>query len=79
MEDGNFFESHHNFYDAKGKNVAHCEMMGAWIILKTRNLVSLPEDLLTNFNTVDKQEGFKILTKEDTRKFAKAPNDLEIS
>ncbi len=75
-EDGKFFEFHHNFYDSNGKNVAHCEMMGAWISLKSRGLISLPEDLLEIFNTVEKPEGFKILTKEDTRKFAKTPKDI---
>ena len=74
-EDGKFFEFYHNFYDAKGKNVAHCEMMGAWISLKTRNLVSLPDTLLAIFNTFEKPEGFRVLTKEDTRRFKKEPRD----
>lgn len=75
-EDGKFFEFHHNFYDSKGKNVAHCEMMGAWMSLKTRGLISLPDNLLNIFNTVEKPEGFRKLTKEDTRRFAKIPKDL---
>ncbi len=75
-KDGKFFEFHHNFYDADGKNVAHCEMIGSWISLTTRNLISLPDDLLTLFNSVERPEGFRILTKEDTRKFAKVPMDL---
>ena len=77
-EDGKFFEFQHNFYDVKGKNVAYCEMIGAWISLKTRSLVCLPNDLLTIFNTVDRPEGFRILTKEDTRKFGKVPMDLKV-
>ncbi|WP_273568384.1 acyl-CoA thioesterase [Maribacter halichondriae] len=77
-EDGKFFEFHHNFYDANGKNVAHCEMMGAWMSLKSHGLISLPEDLLEIFTTVEKPEGFKILTKEDTRKFAKTPKDISL-
>jgi len=75
-EDGKFFEFHHNFYDAKGRNVAHCEMMGAWISLNSRNLVGLPDDLLAIFKTVQRPDGFRMLTKEDTRKFAKVPKDL---
>ena len=75
-EDGKFFEFHHNFYDANGKNVAHCEMMGAWISLKTRKLIPLPDDLLKIFNTVERPDGFRVLTKEDTRRFAKVPKDL---
>lgn len=75
-EDGKFFEFHHNFYNSKGANVAHCEMLGAWIDMKKRALTPLPDDILTIFNQVEKAEGFKMLTKEDTRKFAKQPKDL---
>lgn len=75
-EDGKFFEFHHNFYDAKGRNVAHCEMMGAWMSLETRKLIGLPKELFQMFNSGEKPEGFRILTKEDTRKFAKTPQDL---
>lgn len=77
-EDGKFFEFHHNFYDANGKNVAYCEMMGAWMSLKSRSLIALPEELLKIFNTVERPNGFRILTKEDTRRFAKAPKALEV-
>lgn len=77
-EDGKFFEFYHNFYDSKGRNVAQCEMMGAWISLKSRSLVVLPEDLLETFKAVEKSEDFRILTKEDTRKFAKVPKDVEV-
>ena len=75
-EDGKFFEFHHNFYDHRGRNFAHCEMMGAWMDLKTRSLTALPEDVLNYFDEVEKAEDFRVLTKEDTRKFAKAPKDL---
>jgi len=76
-EDGKFFEFYHNFYDAKGRNFAHCEMMGAWISMKSRGLVSLPKELLKIFNTVEKPDGFRTLTKVDTRKYAKVPKDLQ--
>jgi len=75
-EDGKFFEFHHNFYDYKGRNFAHCEMMGAWVDLKTRNLTGLSDVFLDAFNKIEKAEGFKVLTKEDTRKFARTPKDL---
>ena len=75
-EDGKFFEFHHNFYDVEGRNVAHCEMMGAWISLETRKLIGLPKELLQVFNSTEKPKDFRILTKEDTRKFAKVPKDL---
>lgn len=75
-EDGMFFEFHHNFYDHKGKNFAHCEMMGAWIDMESRVLTPLPEIFMKAFDTVDKASDFKVLTKEDTRKFAKKPVDI---
>ncbi|MRX62993.1 acyl-CoA thioesterase [Maribacter luteus] len=75
-EDGSFFEFHHNFYDSKGRNVAHCEMMGAWISLETRQICALTEELLGRFQELEKPEGYRTLTKEDTRKFAKRPKDL---
>lgn len=75
--DGMFFEFHHNFYDAKGRNFAHCEMMGAWINLNSRALTGLPEEILLQFDTLEKASDFKVLTKEDTRRFSKKPKDLE--
>ena len=75
-EDGMFFEFHHNFYDGHGKNFAHCQIMGAWIDLKTRTLTGLVHEFLGAFNKVPKGDGFKVLTKEDTRKFSVRPKDL---
>ena len=75
-EDGMLFEFNHNFYDSAGKNVAHCEMMGAWMGLKTRKLTVLPDELLEKWNALEKPDGFRILTKEDTRKYARKPKDL---
>ncbi|QBA65212.1 acyl-CoA thioesterase [Muriicola soli] len=75
-EDGMFFEFQHNFYTADGMNVAHCEMMGAWISLETRKLIPLKGELLNRFMDFERAENFKLLTKEDTRKFKKSPKDL---
>lgn len=75
-KDGMFFEFHHNFYDADGKNFARCEMMGAWIDLKERKLTPLPQVFLDAFDKMEKADGFKWLTKEDTRKYAQTPKDL---
>ncbi len=75
-EDGMFFEFHHNFYTADGKNVAHCEMMGGWISLETRKLIGLQGELLDKFLHFERADDFKLLTKEDTRKFRKLPKDL---
>jgi acyl-CoA thioester hydrolase len=75
-EDGMFFGFHHNFYDHKGRNFAHCEIMGAWIDLRSRRLTGLVPELLKTFHQVPKADGFKVLTKEDTRKFSVKPKDL---
>jgi acyl-CoA thioester hydrolase len=75
-EDGMFFEFLHNFYDANGKNFASCEMMGAWIDLKTRQLIGLPEQFNEAMHIVPRAKNFKILTKEDTRRFGKKPENL---
>ncbi len=75
-EDGKFFEFRHDFYDDSGRNFAHCEMMGAWMDLRTRTLIGLPKELMTAFDKEKKAEGFRVLTKKDTRKFAKAPKDM---
>jgi|TARA_R110002049_G_scaffold106898_3_gene254428 acyl-CoA thioester hydrolase len=74
--DGMFFEFHHNFYDGNGKNFAHCQIMGAWIDLRTRKLTGLGTELLEAFSKVPKGDGFTVLTKEDTRKFSVRPKDL---
>lgn len=76
-ENGMYFEFVHNFYDAKGRNVAHCEMLGAWIDLEKRSLTDLPKALYEKFDEVPKTADFKVLTKEDTRKFEKRPKNLE--
>ncbi|WP_046743293.1 acyl-CoA thioesterase [Kordia zhangzhouensis] len=76
-EDGMFFEFVHNFYDIHGKNFASCEMMGAWIDLKTRQLIGLPNEFNTAIAKAPKSENFKILSKEDTRRFGKKPENLQ--
>ncbi|TYA60204.1 acyl-CoA thioesterase [Formosa maritima] len=75
-EDGMFFRFDHNFYNEKGENIAHCEMIGAWINFSTRKLIGLPKNLLEKENTFPKSENFKILTKEDTRVADKMPVHL---
>ncbi|PJB11867.1 MAG: thioesterase [Flavobacteriales bacterium CG_4_9_14_3_um_filter_40_17] len=75
-EDGTFFEFEHNFYTHEGKNIATCDMMGAWIHLQTRKLASPTATMLAAFENADRNENFRILTKEDTRKFGRKPKDL---
>ena len=75
-EDGMFFEFQHDFFDNQGKNFARCEMMGGWLDLKERRRVGLPQEFLDAFEQMEKGEGFKTLTKEDTRRFPRFPKDL---
>ena len=75
-EDGMYFEFHHNFYDHKGRNVAHCELIGGWISLEKRKLIPLPDVFLSRFDGISKPEDFRILTAANTRRFTKRPQDL---
>jgi acyl-CoA thioester hydrolase len=75
-KDGMFFEFHHNFYDPKGRHLAHCEMMGGWIDLASRKLTPLDPELLGKFETMEKAADFRVLTREDTRRHAIPRKDL---
>lgn len=75
-EDGMYFEFVHNLYDSHGKNIASCEIMGGIINMKERKLTSLPSELLSRLSKIEKTSDFKVLTKEDTRKFDKKPKHL---
>lgn len=77
-EDGMFFSIEHNFYDDNGKNLAHSEMLGAWMNFKTRKLTPLNTELMKRANTFPKAKNFEVLTKADTRKYQKRPVDLDI-
>ncbi|WP_372917303.1 acyl-CoA thioesterase [Salegentibacter sp.] len=76
-EDGMYFEFLHNFYDHKGRNFASCEMMGSWIDLEERKLTKLPPELYKNLDSLSHTQDFRVLTKEDTRKFGKRPQHIE--
>lgn len=75
-EDGMFFKFEHNFYNQKGQHLATCDILGAWIDLKSRNLTVLPEQLQSQMKVFPKSENFKAITKEDTRKEGKMPKNL---
>jgi acyl-CoA thioester hydrolase len=75
-EDGMFFQYLHNFYDEKGRNLARCEMMGAFIDLNTRKLTNLPEEILKKFEFLSRTDDFKVITKDDTRKYGMKPTDI---
>lgn len=76
-EDGMFFSFEHDLYNQKGQNCAHCEMLGAWIDMKTRKLIALPRHLLKPLELLGKTEDFKVLTKEDTRKHRVVPKNKD--
>ena len=76
-DDGMFFKIEHNIYNHKGENLANCELLGAWINLSSRELTGLPAEFLQEMNAFPKSADFKILTKEDTRKFGKKPINLK--
>ncbi len=75
-EDGCFFEFKHNFYDYKGRHLAQCEMLGAWMNLRERKITALPEALAELIKEFPKAKDFKVLTKEDTRKHGRIPKDI---
>ncbi len=75
-EDGMFFKFEHNFYNKNRQHMATCDIFGAWINLKTRKLTDLPEPLKQLIEGFPKNDGFKILTKEDTRIAGKRPKNL---
>jgi len=76
-EDGMFFKFVHNFYDHKGRNLARGSMQGGWMDLKTRKMISLPEDLQPMLEKAPKTPDFKILTREDMREHGQSPSDLK--
>lgn len=79
-EDGKYFEFLHDFYDHRGKNIASCEMMGGWMDLKDRKLTGLPPKLFEKLNDLHHTSDFRVLTREDTRKFGKRPKeDINLS
>ncbi|MEZ4875017.1 MAG: thioesterase family protein [Flavobacteriaceae bacterium] len=75
-KEGTFFCFVHNFYNEEGKNLARCEMMGAWIDLKTRKLTAPPHEVWDFLEDINKTHDYKTLTKEDTRRFGQVPIDL---
>jgi acyl-CoA thioester hydrolase len=76
-EEGTFFSFEHNFYNQEGENVARCEMMGAWMNLKTRKLTALPQELKTQFEASNRTTSYKKLTAADTRSHGKLPKNLK--
>jgi acyl-CoA thioester hydrolase len=75
-DDGMYFEFLHNFYDIHGKNFASCEIMGGWIDMKERKLAALPKELMDRLVGLEKTGDFRVLNKEDTRKYGKKPIHL---
>ncbi len=74
--DYKFFQFEQNMYDENGQNMAGYEMMGSWIDMKKRKLATLPQELAELFQHIERTEDFKVLTKEDTRKFGMFPKPI---
>ena len=66
-EDGKFFEFYHNMYDSLGRQVAHAQLMGAWMNLTTRKLTAPTAEMSRVFREAEKGENFRVLTPQDTR------------
>lgn len=75
-DDGRFILFEHNFYNPEGKNLAFAEILFSWIDIKTRKLGTVSKELLEKIEGFPKAKKFKILTKEDTRKYGRKPLDL---
>ena len=75
-DDGMYFEFIHKIYDHNGNNCATCEMMGSWIDLEERRLTTLPDELFEQLDHTPKTKDFRVLTKEDTRKYGKRPVNI---
>jgi len=66
----------HNFYNSEGKNLAYAEVLFSWIDIKKRKFGMVSKELLGIIEAFPRSENFKILTKEDTRKYGRKPKDL---
>ena len=75
-EDYRFVQFVHNFYNTRGENLAYSEMLFSCIDIKSRKLATLPEEIKSKIKSFPKAKTFKILTKEDTRRFIKKPINL---
>ncbi|XCI75242.1 MAG: thioesterase family protein [Flavobacteriales bacterium] len=76
-ENGQFFKFHHNFYKKNGIHAAHSEVLGSWIDLHERKLISPPEEVLQMMKGLTRTKNFKILTKENTRVGGVKPQDTD--
>lgn len=77
-KDQRFFQFEQNLYDKNGQNRAGYEMMGTWINMEKRKIEPLPEELAHAINHIKKTDDFKLLTKEDTRKYSKLPKHISL-
>tara|TARA_B100000745_G_C19896677_1_gene300144 strand:+ start:161 stop:373 length:213 start_codon:yes stop_codon:yes gene_type:complete len=66
----------HNFYNSEGENLAYAEILFSWIDIKKRKFGMVSKELLDIIEAFPRSENFKILTKEDTRRYGRKPKDL---
>tara|TARA_R110002073_G_scaffold15207_8_gene60453 strand:- start:6510 stop:6986 length:477 start_codon:yes stop_codon:yes gene_type:complete len=74
--DGLFLMFEYNFYNSEGKNLAFAEILFSWIDIKKRKFGTVSKELLGIIEAFPRSENFKILAKEDTRKYGRKPKDL---
>jgi len=74
--DGLFLMFEYNFYNSEGENLAFAEILFPWIDIKKRKFGTVSKELLGIIEAFPRSENFKILTKEDTRKYGRKPKDL---
>ena len=74
-DDGRFFTLFQNFYDMKGNHLAHLDLAFGIMDTKKRKLISMPNDSFEIFKEGPKSETFRIITKEDLRKYGKFPKN----
>ena len=71
--DGRFFETHQEFYNATGDNLARILLTGGFMDLNARKISPLPAADIAPFWQIEKTDDFKILTSADTRKWGQHP------
>lgn len=65
--DGKFYKIYHNFYNKNGIHSAFLEIIGSWLNLKNRKIISPPKKILNAIKKYPISKDFKKLTQSDTR------------
>lgn len=76
---GKFFKFNHNFYKKNGIHSAYSKVIGSWIDLNERKLITPPKIILELIKKNTYSKDFKILTKEDTRVKGIKPKNINFN